>query len=176
MTTVDLIRHPDTPCAAVERIRVEVTRADDGGLSLAYHIEGDIDALRIPAPGPAERRDGLWRHTCCEAFVMAGAGPAYLEFNLSPSAAWQAYAFRAYRDGGLLEPACAPRIELERQARTLKLRADLAASDIPSQPPLRLGLSVVVESGPGQIAYWALRHAPGKPDFHHTDAFALKLA
>jgi hypothetical protein len=176
MTHVELTCHPDTPRAAVERIHVEVTRADGGGLALAYRLEGDIDTLRLPAPGPAERRDGLWRHTCCEAFVMAGDGPAYREFNLSPSGAWQAYGFRKYRDGGLLEPACAPRIQVARQARTLTLRADLATGDIPTQQPLRLGLSVVVESSTGAIAYWALRHTPGKPDFHHTDAFALKLA
>lgn len=176
MSRVELTRHPDTPCAAVERIRVEVSHADGGGLALVYRIEGDIDALRIPTPGPAERCDGLWRHTCCEAFVMAGDGPAYREFNLSPSGAWQAYGFRRYRDGGLLEPACAPRIDVARQARTLTLFANLAAGDIPTEGPLRLGLSVVVESTTGAIAYWAFRHAPGKPDFHHTDAFALKLA
>jgi hypothetical protein len=25
------------------------------------------------------------------------------------------------------------------------------------------------------LSYWALRHAAGKPDFHHRDAFAMPL-
>jgi len=32
-----------------------------------------------------------------------------------------------------------------------------------------------VENAAGSKSYWALRHAPGKPDFHHADAFALQL-
>ncbi|MBI3061386.1 MAG: hypothetical protein HYY83_05345 [Deltaproteobacteria bacterium] len=27
----------------------------------------------------------------------------------------------------------------------------------------------------GTISYWALKHPPGKPDFHHPDAFALEI-
>jgi hypothetical protein len=40
---------------------------------------------------------------------------------------------------------------------------------------IRLGLSAVVEATDGGLSYWALRHPPGKPDFHHIDAFALQL-
>jgi hypothetical protein len=32
-----------------------------------------------------------------------------------------------------------------------------------------------VEDRSGSLSYWALRHAAGKPDFHHPDAFALEL-
>jgi len=34
---------------------------------------------------------------------------------------------------------------------------------------------VVVEELDGSHSYWALRHPPGKPDFHHSDAFALEI-
>jgi hypothetical protein len=27
----------------------------------------------------------------------------------------------------------------------------------------------------GALSYWALRHPPGKPDFHHPAGFALEL-
>ena len=40
---------------------------------------------------------------------------------------------------------------------------------------LSLGLSAVIEDDAGTLSYWALRHPPGKPDFHHPDAFALEL-
>jgi hypothetical protein len=33
----------------------------------------------------------------------------------------------------------------------------------------------VVEDQSGKLSYWAVRHPPGKPDFHHPDCFALDL-
>ena len=36
-------------------------------------------------------------------------------------------------------------------------------------------LTAVVEDDRGSLSYWALRHAPGNPDFHDPDAFALEL-
>lgn len=39
----------------------------------------------------------------------------------------------------------------------------------------KFGLSAVVEETDGTKSYWALRHPPGVPDFHHPDCFALEL-
>src|SRR3546814_9971873 len=41
--------------------------------------------------------------------------------------------------------------------------------------PVRVALSAVIEETDGTKSYWALRHPPGKPDFHHPDCFALAL-
>lgn len=41
--------------------------------------------------------------------------------------------------------------------------------------PWRLALSAVIEETDGTKSYWALRHPPGAPDFHHPDCFALTL-
>jgi hypothetical protein len=40
---------------------------------------------------------------------------------------------------------------------------------------LAIGLSAVIEEQDGRLSYWALRHPPGKPDFHYPEAFALEL-
>lgn len=40
---------------------------------------------------------------------------------------------------------------------------------------LRLGLSSVIEDDQGMLSYWALKHPPGKPDFHHPSSFAIEL-
>ncbi len=40
---------------------------------------------------------------------------------------------------------------------------------------LQLALSAVIEDKQGVLSYWALTHPPGKPDFHHPDAFVLEL-
>ena len=56
---------------------------------------------------------------------------------------------------------------------------DLNLSDIagasPSQVRLHIGLSAVIQDADGGTTYWALAHAPGKPDFHHPDSFAFTL-
>jgi hypothetical protein len=45
------------------------------------------------------------------------------------------------------------------------------------QPGARLSvaLSAVIEDNRGMLSYWALKHPPGKPDFHHRDGFALEI-
>jgi len=58
----------------------------------------------------------------------------------------------------------------------LELSALVDLHKIGVKGKLAMGLSVVVEQEDGGLAYWALKHAPGRPDFHHRDAFALELA
>ena len=38
-----------------------------------------------------------------------------------------------------------------------------------------LGPGFRIEDEAGALSYWALRHPPGKPDFHHPAGFALEL-
>lgn len=161
--------------------------ADARLVRLFYRLEGDSRRIRIPPESTAGRADGLWKHTCFEAFVRIGAGPGYLEFNFSPSGQWAAYAFEGYREGmtplELEEPprivarrgqSAAPQglrsglLELEARVCLPRLRASAGRG-------LRLGLCAVVEDDGGGLSYWALRHAPGRPDFHHPDACALEL-
>ncbi|NTV96523.1 MAG: DOMON-like domain-containing protein [Thiobacillus sp.] len=172
--TATLHVHPATPCPAVTAGTVELAWNPDGSLGLAYRLAVEPASLRLPAAAVPGRVDGLWRHTCFEAFVMADAGPGYREFNFAPSGQWAAYAFTAYRYGGRDLAMPAPAIACRRDAGGLELVAVLPAAALPAGR-LRLGLSAVVEDAAGTIGYWALRHPPGKPDFHHTDAFALVL-
>jgi hypothetical protein len=173
-----LTRHPATPCAAVDRIEVEVVRPRPDGLALRYILIGEAGGLRLPSAAPAERTDGLWRHTCFEAFVGADAAAAYCEFNFAPSTQWAAYRFDGYRQG--MTPAHLARppvIETRRTAEGLELLASLdpVPTALAGEGARRLGLSAVVEEADGRISYWALAHPPGKADFHHPDCFALEL-
>ena len=106
---------------------------------------------------------------------MAGEGPEYREFNFSPSGEWAAYDFQSYRNGGVLENALSPGIVVRKATDKLELAAKISQGHLPHDRPLRLGLSAVVEDADGILSYWALRHPPGKPDFHHADAFDLQL-
>jgi hypothetical protein len=154
---------------------VVVSWAASGSLSLTFALEADLSRLRIPEPRVSRWTDGLWRHTCFEAFVMAGKGPGYREFNFSPSSEWAAYTFHSYREGEELGVELDPGIEVHRTGERLELDAEIRRDFLPPGRSLQLGLSAVLEDADGVLSYWALQHAPGKPDFHHTDAFALQL-
>lgn len=167
-----LVCHPATPCSAVSGIRVRVTATPHGGLAFDYTLHGDPTCLRLPAPQPPAAVDGLWRQTCCEAFLARAGEAAYREFNFSPSGQWAGYAFAAYRERAAWQPP-APHIAMDYAA--LRLAATLPPEALPEGGSLRLGLAVVVEDQPGTISYWALRHPAGQPDFHHRDGFALQL-
>ena len=106
---------------------------------------------------------------------MAGKGPGYCEFNFSPSSEWAAYAFSGYRKGGELGVELDPETVMRRTGNRLELDAEVHRESLPPGRTLRLGLSAVLEDADGVFSYWALQHPPGKPDFHHTDAFALQL-
>jgi hypothetical protein len=173
---VTLVCHPQTPSQAVRGIEAVATLAPGVMLTLAFGLEGELSRLRIPEPRPPRRTSGLWRHTCFEVFVMEEEGPGYREFNFSPSGEWAAYVFRGYRDGAELEIKRPPELVVRRSVNRLEMEAQIFQELLPAGRPLRLGLSAVVEEVDGVLSYWALRQPPGRPDFHHTDAFALQLA
>jgi len=167
--------HPQTPSQTIRGVEAVVGTAPGGILTLVFVLECDLSGLRIPESRSSERADGLWRHTCFEVFVMVEDGPEYLEFNFSPSGEWAVYTFRGYRDGGEPGVELVPGIVVRRNMNRLELDAEIRQDFLPPGCPLRLGLSAVVEEADGVLSYWALRHPPGKPDFHHIDAFALQL-
>lgn len=161
-------------------VSVEV-RPQADGLRLRYTLRGDTSALRIPTPAAPVPTDGLWQHTCLEAFVAADGETAYREFNFSPSSEWAAYRFSSERQRDtsaealervLLAPPLA-----RATPRSLTLTARVPASALPRSPAtLCLGLSAVIEALDGRLSYWALHHPSERPDFHHRDGRALRLA
>lgn len=173
-----LVPYPSSSAAAVRSIKAEVRFTPAGELSLAYRLEGDLDGLLIPEPLPPGPADGLWEHTCFEAFIAAGDDPAYREFNFSPSGQWAAYAFSDYRQRDeSVAVSAAPRIVLRRSVGCLELDVLLTPSLLPpGRADYRLGLTAVIESADGAKTYWALAHPGPRPDFHLRDAFLLDLA
>lgn len=168
----DLTCHLDTPARTVETVWVRLDQMASGELRFEYHV-APSGALRLPATAKPERADGLWKSTCFELFAKPAGGETYFEFNFSPSSQWAAYAFEGYRSGmrdlewhdpGIMTTPEPPHFFLAVEAMPVL------------QPvPMQIGLSAVIEETDGTKSYWALRHPPGKPDFHHPDCLALKL-
>ena len=172
--------HPATPCPPVRALQVSVAAAPGGALCLRYQLAGDLAALRVPALASAPAAtDGLWQHTCFEAFIGRADGTAYREFNFSPSGDWAIYAFDDERLRSTAPPTVtAPTLQTERAGDTLTLTATLARTALPSawnDAPVRLGLSAVVEALDGRLSYWALAHPRERPDFHHRAGWTARL-
>jgi hypothetical protein len=181
---VTLTCHPETPSGAVRGVGARVGRTPGGALAVTYVFEGDLDRVRVPLRLPPRVAGRLWQHTCCEIFIARKGLPAYHEFNFSTSSEWAAYTFKGYRDGApFVDESNAeeliPHVAVRGAARKLELEALIRLdrlSPMHLDATLSLALSAVVEDQDGTLSYWALRHPPGKPDFHHADAFALELA
>lgn len=174
-----LAPHAATPCEAVRSIAVELEMRTGGALELVYAVESDPRRVRLPEPAAPRRVDGLWRHTCFEAFIRPAGAPEgpYVELNLSPSGEWAAYAFEDYRRGMRpfqTQPAPVITLESEASGDRWKLRAAVALGPF-AGGRARLALAAVIEDADGQLAYWALRHPLDRPDFHHPDAFAAAV-
>lgn len=171
-----LHRHPAAPCRAVSAIAVGAAFADDGALRIAWRLSGNPSVLKLPDAAPPGPADGLWRHTCCEAFVAAVDAPEYREFNFSPSGQWAAYRFTGYRERDTaFAPPVAPTTAFTRFADGCELVATLAPSLLPAGHRLRFGLTAVVEDVAGGISHWALTHPAAQPDFHLRAGFALAV-
>lgn len=172
-----LVGHATNSGGAVRGIEGRVRKGQSGELVFQYLLRGDLSRVQVPAAQQVPARaDVLWKHTCFEAFIVDPSVPGYYEINLSPSAQWAVYHFSGYREG--MSPADVtppPAIDVRRFDDCLELDAIVHLPFPDAIRTLKLALTAVVEDNNGTLSYWALRHAPGKPDFHHPNGFVLEL-
>lgn len=178
--TAELTVHPAMPDPAVRGLGAEVAwQPQRALLSLTWRVDAEPVGLRLPAPRPARRADGLWQHTCFEAFIRSGREPAYFEFNCSTSREWAMYRFASRRTGMQSEQRLpAPRVGTLRGRDVLNVSIDLdlaQLTELASATQLDLGLAAVIERVDGGRSYWALRHGSAQPDFHDPATFILQL-
>jgi hypothetical protein len=180
MRSAVLTAHPSTPNDAVRSLGVQLRAEEPDILVFQYSLVADMSRVRVPLSGAGGRADGLWEHTCFEAFVAAGDAPGYHEFNFSPSLNWAVYRFSDYREG--MSPAdigVAPTVSVRRSVDGLELTSAVRLghlAELRDVRRLRVALAAVIEHENGGHSFWGLRHPPGKPDFHHPNGFALEVA
>jgi hypothetical protein len=171
--------HPSTSNDAVRSLAVRVRSENSDILVFHYLLAADMSRVRVPTAGVGGPADALWKHTCFEAFVAAADAPGYHEFNFSPSRDWAIYRFSAYREGmSRAERGGAPEISIRRCDGGLELESAVRLrylADLRDARHLRVAMAAVIEDDAGGLSYWGLRHAPGKPDFHHPTGFALEV-
>jgi hypothetical protein len=177
--SAELRPHPTTPCEAIRRFTVTVDPQSPDELRIRYRIEGDIGRLRLPVPGPARRRDGLWQHSCFEAFLRPDARNDYCEFNFAPSGDWAAYRFGARREQRTSPDLRPPLLSFSRHAVHCDLTADVSLASLPelsAADALHAGLCAVIETDDGRLSCWAIAHGGERPDFHDPATFTLRVA
>ncbi|HWK41501.1 MAG TPA: DOMON-like domain-containing protein [Croceibacterium sp.] len=174
MQTYQLAAHPDHPAGMVERVEARVIGRDATWLRVRWRIEG-AGQLVVPSFAGRGRADELWRTTCFELFLQPAGGAAYCEFNLSPSARWNAYDFDSYRAGMRERPfPREPECTLRQGSTFAIFDAAIPVAGLPDAD-CAMGLCAVVEEQGGTISYWALTHEDGRPDFHSAACFTASL-
>ncbi len=175
-----LTAHPLTSNNAVRSLKVQVQTEEPDILVFRYSLDADMSSLRVPRSGGGKRAEALWNHTCFEAFIAPADAPGYHEFNFSPSLDWAIYRFSAYREGmSIADIGESPKISVRWENGGLELLSAVDIGDLADfrgAAHLRIALAAVIEDNSGRLSYWGLRHAPGNPDFHHPNGFALELA
>ena len=151
-------------------------------LEITYQLEGELAELRIPnCSGQPLRQDLLWQATCLEFFLAAAGNSDYWEYNLSPAGDWNVYHLEGYRQGLAEEPAYKQlpfSVIGDDKQLSLCLTCALppALATQRAAAGLEVGVSAVLKSSSGELAYWALAHPGSEPDFHHRGGFCLKFA
>lgn len=172
---------PFTAPGVLEGLRIDGSVCRLGcQLQLHYRLQGPLAELLIPsapAKGAPKRQDGLWLHTCLEAFWAVENQPGYWELNISPAGPWNLYQLDNYREGLKPEPALAAMAtSIVQRSNELQLKVAFSLPEaIGLDQVLQLSVAAVIEQQNKQISYWALAHPGPGPDFHRRDGFLLRL-
>ncbi|MEZ5701873.1 MAG: hypothetical protein R3E42_07815 [Burkholderiaceae bacterium] len=146
---------------------------------LVYTVRGPLDRLQWPAPTKPVAADGLWAHTCFEAFFSERSAASYRELNFSPSSCWAHYRFERERvRGETADFLMAPEVQFSMIASDhCTLSATLAAKPhLEGEASTLFAPTAVLELADGGLSYWAVHHPKPKPDFHARDGWRIPLA
>lgn len=163
--------------SAVDSIAVKIAQTS-GQLEFIYQLTADLSILKIPSRQTPSATDGLWNHTCFEAFIGIVGDKAYHEFNFSPSTQWASYQFDDYREISPLQCQVIPEIDFSLTETRLTLSAKLPGQKLNGfflGKKLSIGIASVIETNDGLLSYWALKHTTEKPDFHQRNGFIHEI-
>ena len=166
-----LILHPDCQSGPITQVTANLAATPDG-CSAEFRLLGDITAIKVPSQAEPVREDFLWKTTCFEIFWQPDGGQWYREFNLSPSSKWACYDFDDFRLNSRDGPVEAIAVACTHSDNELVLRASIASE---LADPAQVALNAIVEDMEGNIQFWALRFADGKPEFHSEVCRQLRV-
>jgi hypothetical protein len=166
--SVSVVLHPHPNRHVGLRPEVRVDLSYDGRcLDLLYRVT-PASRLRVPEAVLDPMR--LWAHTCFEVFFAPGDGPAYIEWNVSPTGQTARFEFARYRERTrVVDDDTA--VDIARRRDRLEVRARI---ELPTGwNRACLAPTAVLVDDAGTTTHWAVRHPAAEPDFHHRDGFTL---
>lgn len=151
-------------------------RRSDSQLSVWYLLRDATKSVELADFSPT-RQDNLWQHTCFELFCGQQGCPEYWEINITPSGAWNVYAFSAPRTGMREEKRIGHMAaSVYKSCDSIVLHYSFDINKIlPKHSVVEIGLSCVVAMKNSDRSYWALAHNQDAPDFHDRSAFLLHI-
>ncbi|MGL1932349.1 MAG: DOMON-like domain-containing protein [Desulfotalea sp.] len=154
-----------------------VTR--DKSLSCTFYLQDSLSNVVVPKfiQGTGKREKDLWKNTCFELFLSRENQKQYLEINLSPSGAWNVYAFDDYRLG-MREDLSLEHLNIQTRYEsglfTLQCKLAINKKSFDNKP-LQVGVAAVLAHPESLNTYWALKHNCDLPDFHDRSSFTFDL-
>jgi hypothetical protein len=174
--TTPLIAHPKVPRVPLQiTVEATVTCFSNGAVECRYDLKGALSDCVLPVYSHLYRADGLWQHTCFEAFVAEPSARGYHEFNWSPCGGYATYSFSDYRVKRAVIDGVVPLMTTTRSESQAAVIVRLRAGAWPDLP-LEVGLSAVIEAVDGGLHYFAVHHPVNRPDFHDRRGFSLRIA
>ncbi len=146
---------------------------------LSFTLIDPKDLVNFESINPKKRSFELWNHTCFEAFFKLPDG-SYFEFNFALNFAWNCYYFTSYRSSPLTEfpvndSLIARDILLSKDKKILIAKIPQEVKDILNKNRVKCSFTAVIKDRENRTHYYALKHADGKPNFHHADSFILEI-
>jgi hypothetical protein len=125
------------------------------------------------------RKYELWKSTCFEAFFGIKGSDGYWEVNFTMAGDWNVFYFDSYRSSE--KPKEETRITKISHVKTFEDDLCRLEVKIPTQSlglqtkKLEVNLAAVIEFRNKEKAYFAIKHATEKPDFHLRETFTCSL-
>lgn len=164
---------------------LSVTTEIEGDLiSWTYLLKGNLSQIMFPHRSQDlawPRQGNLWAETCFEAFIEFEDDQGqnrYLEFNFSPSGAWNAYLFDSYREGMRQFPETrkiSDSFTLHPAPTPTQMSFTVKTTLTASLKLRNMGLTSILKLTNGETQYWALQHTAGRPDFHHRSDWTVSF-
>jgi hypothetical protein len=147
-------------------------------LVFEYHLLDQEKLFELPQQNvklqsaQIPRLDGLWQHTCFEAFLNPVGLESYYEFNFSLQPGWNCYEFTGYREPAPPKPSSDFSIQSlcwDPSAQRMQIKVENRSQF----KKFRVGLTAILESKSGEKFYCATAHSGLKADFHLLKNFTI---
>lgn len=152
---------------------------EDSTWHLTFTITGRANNIKLrPSSLLPQRKEDLWKGSCCEIFIQDTKTKQYIEWNFCFSSDWDASEFLDYRKKNantfMVKP---PSVIKAVNHDKIMLKTSFPAPPV-NYKHLRAGISVILENTEGKLNYWALHHPKPeqKPDFHDDRSFCMTIS